>query len=700
MMFHDNPGSPGDPDRDTPVVVDDDKAGLGGPLRVYKFGISAPTAGVAAIEEQFAKAHAYANKLIEIERRRRDAVRAAEGAFGLTPLLAAHHAADARCEELAVRIKKPRSETRKRTAATPETAQELKAARETRAATGRTLRDKRRELKALPAFLAETKRIDDEADAEVTAARKASGVFWGTYQLVEAAHGQRCAMPLWTLKGKANNPRFIPWREAAQFVSVQLQKTPEAREPGPNGKRPPGKATLRLATMESIMRGTDTRVQIAEPDPRAFAKGPHGIRRRWNKRIPFALRVGTGENREPVWGQWHATVHREIPRNAIVRRVTVKCERFARRRRWFSLFAVEHAPGYRREPCGAGAVALHLGWRQKPDGSLRVAYWVGSDGAEAEVVLTAEQVRRLRLPADLESIRDKNFDAARAAFALLRAAGGVVPGDPVVGMGEPRMMPEWLLGATETVGQWKSADRFCDVVTRWLPEYGHFAADGGLNRAPERLFETTETNGWRPPPEGTAWTVRDFAIWARKDLHLADWAACGRRKALAWRDDSYACVAAMLARRYERLIVDNTDYSELARRPNVDDEGDNQSSRSNRQLAAASRLRDRAKMAMAARGAEVIQADASGGTQTCPTCGCIDKHLDSAKAIQVTCEACGAVRDQDRAFGEIMLLRDAAGQVKLVSKGVPTSGGGGRFAKKGKEKPDAGDGAGTPNNAP
>lgn len=694
MTLHDNSHDSGEPEGETPTTTSDDRAGLGGPLRVYKFGISPPLEGAAALHEQFRRAHTYANKLIEIERRRRDAVRELEGTYGLTPLMVALREADARVELLTSQAKRPRTETRKRTPLDHAHAQELAQAREARKLAGKAVREKRQALKETRSFIEASEHLGDAADEEMTLARKSSGLFWGTYQLVEAAHSARCAVPMWTSEGLPNNPRFIRRAEASEFVSMQLQKMPVQRAKGPNGKRLPGKAPLALATMESLSSGTDTRVRIGEVDPRAFARGPHGVRRRWNKRIPFSMRVATDdETSEPVWARWHATVHREIPASAIVRRVTVKCERFARRRRWFALLSVEHAPGYRREPCGEGTVALHLGWRQKPDGSLRVAYWVASDGAESEVVLSAEQVKRLRKPDDLESLRDSNFNAARAAFVALRAAGTQVPGDPVAGTGEPVAMPEWLLKETETIAQWRSADRLLDVVSRWLPEYQRFAADGSLNRAPTRLVETDETNGWRPPPVGTLWTVRDFAMWARKDDHISDWAACGRRKALAWRDDSYSCVAAMLARRYGRLLVDDTDYSELARRPEVDEAGDNPHARSNRQLAAASRLRDRARMAMAARGGDVIQVGAPGGTQTCPTCGCIDEHVDAARSIDITCEACGSKRDQDRAFGVVMLLRDAGGQAKVLSRGVPTSGGGGRFAKK-RAKPGAPDAPG------
>lgn len=675
MMFTDDRHDDGDSPNTLPTH-DDDTAGLGGPMRVYKFGITAPTDGADVIEGQFRAAHAYANKLIEIERVRRDAVRAAEGEFGLAPLLVARCAADAEVDRLYDTVKALRGASRKRSAVPAPIAAELAAAKAVRKDAVAAFSQKRRDLKETPAFVARTAAIDAAAKAAITAAREVCNVFWGTYQLVEQAHGQRCAVPLWTLRGEPNNPRFVRADDAARFVSVQIQKKPSKAAGAAGGK------VMLAATLGDIMGGNDTRVQIGRPDPRAFAPGPHGVRRAHNKWIPFALRVESDDKGSAVWGRWRMTMHRHIPENSIVRRVSVTCERYGRRKRWFALLHIEHTPGYRRESCGeGGTVALHLGWRQKPDGGLRVGYWTASDGEHGEIALSAAQVSGLRKPAELDSVRRKNFDAALPAFAAYRANGGRVPGDPVVGNGDEVVMPEWLLAQTETVARWKSVDRFYRVVERWLPQYQRFTPEGELNRAPERLYQTEETHNWRPPAAGSPWTVRDFAIWARKDAHLGDWSADQRRKSIARRTDGYRCVVAQLTRRYARLLVDNTDYSDIARLPGVEDDGENLTARSNRQLANASRLRELARIGMAARGGTVVEVDASGGTQTCPHCGCIDKHLDSAAAIIVVCEACGKERDQDEAFGRIALMRDASGLAKVVSHGVPTSGGGGRFAK-------------------
>ena len=58
------------------------------------------------------------------------------------------------------------------------------------------------------------------------------------------------------------------------------------------------------------------------------------------------------------------------------------------------------------------------------DGSLRTAYWVGSDGQEGEVLLSPRWMSGTKKVRDMQSIRDRRFDDVKNTLvAWLKKTG-------------------------------------------------------------------------------------------------------------------------------------------------------------------------------------------------------------------------------------------------------------------------------------
>lgn len=114
---------------------------------------------------------------------------------------------------------------------------------------------------------------------------------------------------------------------------------------------------------------------------------------------------------------------------------------------------------------------------------------------------------------------------------------------------------------------------------------------------------------------------------------------------VARRDDIVGCWAARLAERAGRVVVEDTDYSEIAE---SDDEGPPGSS-GRRHMVAPGRVRSVVVRAALSRGREVLKVEAAYKTMTCSACGRVEK-FDAARNLVHACPTCAAVYDQDHNF--------------------------------------------------
>lgn len=394
---------------------------------VYKFGARRPTTNAHLVDEQMTLAHRYYNRLIEIERERRVAVRAVLGrtTMEIDTLHAASETARAELAAAISALKEQRKETRSRS----DTAEQR--ARVT------VLRGLAREAYAAEKAARAGRELDVEAKAALTVAeetarnaqreaRRICGVFWGTYLKIEAAADAARKAPLWH-KGEPSDPHFRRWRGEGS-VSMQVQHG---------------------VAVDKVMSGSDTRLQLSMDPPRGESKSAQ--KRRFGT---LRLRVGS-EGRDPVWAEWPILMHRPLPDAALIMWATVKRTMDADHDRWELHLTLRLPEDFRREACGQGALAVNFGWRKMYDGSSRVAYWRDEDGEEGEIRENPRVLSGLRKVEELHSIRDKSLNELKLHLRAWM---------------DSQESPPWLRESAETLALWRSPARFGALRRQWAEQ--------------------------------------------------------------------------------------------------------------------------------------------------------------------------------------------------------------------------------------
>lgn len=535
------------------------------PTKVYKFGLLPPVVNADLVHRQMLEGHRYANDLVAIDRGRRDAIRLAmrEHAPGLVELEDAAAKADEACaNELDKSLRKPLVEARK--------------------AANAAVFAARKALKEDAAYQSRITEIEELALVLQKSLRAHSPAYWCTQGIHDRAmFASRSALKLFD-GIEPCNPRFSRWTGDGE-VAVQIQA---------QAGKPP--------FTSSKLFGADTRVRI-DPVATWCKRNRHGEERR---KLPLLhLRIDSDGERKPVFAAWPIVQHRGIPTDAVVKGVVVMLRHRGPRAEWWVNFTVEEPE--RDASCGRGTVAVHFGWRGVP-GGLRVATTADSDGNQESLVLSERVVGGLKKVHDLASIRDQNFNAARAAL--------------VVRLDAMPELPTWLERDRKTMAQWRSSARLAQLTRRWAER--RFAGD-------DDAFLELE-----------AWRYHDHHLWA--------WEESQRVKSLRYRRDVYRAFAARLSGRYGTLAIDDFDLRGVIESGGV--------GQGNRQMVAVSELRETLVSAFKARGGVVVKVAAQHVTQTCHACG----HIESFKAaamIHHLCSKCSAVWDQDENAAKNTLAR-------------------------------------------
>lgn len=320
----------------------------------YKYGLMEPIQTSNEVSDQLHHAHVYQNKLVELERQRRQAV----DALVVTPELvqAYTEAKEAKGKGLS------KTKTDKLWTAY------------------RKLRDANRNEHA-----ADIERITENFANNVKAARKETQAYWGTYLQVEKASEASAKDSLKESGREAPDkpvyPRFKRWKHEGN-VTVQIQK---------------GMSVAELVSAEDRRLKLDLNLS---PVPN-----------RNGKPLPrLYLRIGsTGPHKDPVWATWPIIYHRPLPEGAVIKQVSVTCRKLASKTRWSAVFYLECAdlaPVTNVTNC----VALDIGWRRTekdPQSVTRAGeWWDGKTGEE--LVLETEVMGGLIKVDDLKSIRAKH----------------------------------------------------------------------------------------------------------------------------------------------------------------------------------------------------------------------------------------------------------------------------------------------------
>ena len=406
-------------------------------------------------------------------------------------------------------------------------------------------------------------------------------------------------------------------------------------------------------SVAEVHAGTDTRLQI-DAVPEAAWTGTRGDRRRLG-RTTLRMRVGS-EGRAPIWAVWPMVMHRPLPAGAVLKGARVIRRRHGWRSRgshdtWHLQITVVLPDEYRTEPCGTGMVAVHPGWRQVA-GGLRIGYVLGDDGHERELLLDDSVAPRIASADAIHGHRDDAIEALRPALSAWLAG---------------RDLPEWLAEQSRYLPMWRATSRFARLEARWRTE--RFAGDD----------------------EGYAM----LDSWRRRDAHLYAYEDGRRDRALGHRREVYRRLAAELARRYEVLVLSDTDYRQLARRPRTEDERAAwDAANGQRHLAAVSTLTEACRQAFRARGGRIVTVASLDLTRTCHVCGAI-VSWDQAAYVYATC-ACGATWDQDAnaahnslARGREQLIADLAAEAARAKDPVVVESRWAKVKRLGREKREA-----------
>lgn len=558
------------------------------PIKVISCKAKPPVEGGEVVAEQMSAAHRYYNRLIELHRAfRADADELKRQHIpGLIEAETSAESLEAQLLELRTQVKARNAAARRKTAspddrqAVADLSALLKQARQLR-------KDLRGTAGTNPAYQADlaglvvryhgTLESPDSTRRKgglFKEARAACGVYPGTYLRVEQAVEAACKKP--------GLPKFRRW-DGGGLVGPQIT--------------PP-------ITVGEMIEAGDSRVRMRLlPSPAS---------KRASQRVRFWVRVASA-GREPVWAVLDAHLSRgRLPDDAVISWVSIVRRQSGTRRHrhptipegvwlpyyeWSVQLTVRTSEEKPARPA-TGAAGVNLGWRTMPDGSLRVGYVVGSDGANQEVRLPAEILARFDRCQHIQGVRDGLFNEAR---------------DTLVAWLADHEHPHWLDDATEHLWQWRSHRRLAGVLHAWSEQ--RFVGD-------EDIFAA-------------------LVAWRAREDHLETYEVMNRARAERKRRLFYRELANCLRRQYATVLVDDSDYRQLGRLPRAEsNEVVNATARFNARRAAVGLLRQ----TLVAAGA--IESPAENITRTCHAC-CQVFAADRSAEIVHACPGCGLSCDQD-----------------------------------------------------
>lgn len=325
---------------------------------------------------------------------------------------------------------------------------------------------------------------------------------------------------------------------------------------------------------------------------------------------PMRLRFRPASEGEAGMSDWLVCLHRPMPADGRVQGVKLMRRRLADTTVWHVLFAVR-TPARPEAETRPGTVSVDLGWRRTPDG-LRVAVWRDGDGRTGDLTLPGGWLAERRRVDRIQSRRDKAFDAVRARFTDWLASGPV---------------PDWLHEETRHLARWRAPGRLVALLRRWADR--RFAGDGDA--------------------------YDGLMLWYYHDLHEYQWQAHLLDQLNAQRREVYRVFAARLAREYGVIVLEDTNWAELAlteRRERPAADAATQTGRAvedatdhHRQWAAPGSLDQTIALAANKYGARLERVAAPGTTSVCAVCGA--QITGDRVALVRECRHCGARMDQD-----------------------------------------------------
>jgi hypothetical protein len=329
--------------------------------------------------------------------------------------------------------------------------------------------------------------------------------------------------------------------------------------------------------------------------------------------IKAQMRLGPGNVTEFVFKQ-----HRPLPADAKIAGIRLCRDRVGHRINWSIQFTIHTADCY--EPAqNTDEVGFDFGWRRKPDGSLRVAYWSSRIDA-GEIAIPAHVLSKRAHLQDIKSVSDKCFNEMLASVRSFAAANAV---------------PEWLVEELKMSAAWHSHVRLTQLAELW--ETRRFEGDSDIYY---RLNGDSKKHAITKTAAGKTTTHHGYVGWVARDRHFQTWFAEGTRKLIRWRKQFYAGTAKTFCDRFGVVKFEDTEIPDLCRRAPVEDRS-NEGILKMWAFASPGELRD----AFQSRANVFQRVSAPYTTQVCQHCQAIVKF---GAPLVATCPGCGEVLDQDQ----------------------------------------------------
>jgi hypothetical protein len=285
----------------------------------------------------------------------------------------------------------------------------------------------------------------------------------------------------------------------------------------------------------------------------------------------------------------------------------------------------------------SGVCAINFGWRSLPSGDVRVAYLVDTKGHEETINLPQRVKSAFAFVERLQGYCDKQFDVARGQLTQF--------------LRDSSETPEWLREMTSSVAQWKSHTRLAMIALRLRDEViGRDIANElwksyrGINSTHGPLPTYEEITSFIPDASNLVRLAWYLEVWRKKDKHLVEYYSNLRDKCQNQRKDLYRCVAKSIAYHYNVVVIDDTNFAQMGRRPEVGEEGPCSEELKASKEASPGELRSTIIEKVGESHIEVLPA--RNKTIICNHCG-LDHKWDTRSAYIHLCPTTGQEVDQD-----------------------------------------------------
>lgn len=557
-------------------------------VRTFVYGLGPVIEGADVVRDQIRAGHRYLNKAIAIKREARkeiDAMARQDEKF----LQVDNELREVKDEisTLKNKLRRHRVKMRAKGVDEEEIQDPLRKLRKRRKKLKKQQKQERNRVKKERPD--ETQAIYDKFHEQHLLMRKSdeNEAYWGTYLRADRRLSQII---------KSHGLRFRRY-DGTGCVAVQLQK---------------GRSVQEVFSPNDYF-------YIVPPDERAWFSESRSERRRLS-RTTVSMRVKVIGKTEPVMATWSMIMHRPFPDGWRIKEAAVVRGKTGRNF-WDKLIVTVESPEFWRpvKRCGQGILAIDIGWRARPNGRVRFAFWKDDDGNSSEELLDPSITTASKKSDGIRSTRDqRQLDLKADLIPLL----------------DKLDVPEWFAERVKPMDLWKSCNRFHRLARFW--EKNRFAGD----RAAFELLER----------------------WRYKDQHLWNWEANNRKKMLRRRKHEYQKLANKWAEKYAVIVMEDITINALYKKKKLGDDADeidNKTIRKNRTVSAVGSFRDTVSDSCFMRGTRFMKVSAANTSRTCPECGHVNKWTKKNKAeLMHTCEKCGAEWDRDYA-GATELLRRA-----------------------------------------